>query len=138
MKTRLRHLRGTKRRVRERKMEVTPTVRFTFDYWQHDGWYIGCLRELPGVQTQARTLEGLKAMLADAYVTLYPPGWTSVIEEEAGPPLGTGELEFPYVEEPLPLPAEDAAEVITREEAAEEWRQLREDESVQNGLAAAS
>jgi len=40
---------------------------FTMDYWQEDGWYIGKLREVPGVFSQGETLEELQENLRDAY-----------------------------------------------------------------------
>lgn len=40
---------------------------FTFEYWEDDGWYVGRLREVPGVFSQGETLEELKDNIADAY-----------------------------------------------------------------------
>ena len=33
---------------------------------RHDDWYIGCIEELPGVNTQARTLRELRRNLREA------------------------------------------------------------------------
>ena len=33
---------------------------FTLDYWIDDGWYVGKLREVPGVFSQGETFEELK------------------------------------------------------------------------------
>ena len=33
---------------------------FTLEYWQDDGWFVGKLKEIPGVFSQAKTLEELK------------------------------------------------------------------------------
>ncbi len=33
---------------------------------RHDDWYVGCIEELPGVNTQARTLRELRRNLRDA------------------------------------------------------------------------
>ena len=41
--------------------------RFTLDYWKDGRWYVGRLREVPGVISQGRTLAELKANIADAY-----------------------------------------------------------------------
>ena len=30
---------------------------FTLEYWQDDGWYVGKLREVPGVFSQGETLK---------------------------------------------------------------------------------
>jgi predicted RNase H-like HicB family nuclease len=40
---------------------------FTLEYWQDDGWFIGKLREIPGVFSQGKTLEELKENIIDAY-----------------------------------------------------------------------
>lgn len=33
---------------------------FTLEYWQDDGWYVGKLKEIPGVFSQGETLQGLE------------------------------------------------------------------------------
>ncbi len=43
------------------------TAQFTLEYWTDDGWYIGRLREAPGVFSQGETLEELEANIRDAY-----------------------------------------------------------------------
>lgn len=40
---------------------------FTLEYWQDDGWFVGKLKEIPGVFSQGKTLEELKGNIADAY-----------------------------------------------------------------------
>ena len=40
---------------------------FTLEYWEDDGWYVGRLREVPGVFSQGETLEELRENIADAY-----------------------------------------------------------------------
>ena len=40
---------------------------FTLEYWQDDGWFVGKLKEIPGVFSQAETLEELKDNIVDAY-----------------------------------------------------------------------
>lgn len=40
---------------------------FTLEYWQDDGWFVGKLREVPGVFSQGKTLEELKENIVDAY-----------------------------------------------------------------------
>lgn len=40
---------------------------YTLEYWQDDGWYIGRLREIPGVFSQGETLEELEENIKDAY-----------------------------------------------------------------------
>ncbi len=40
---------------------------FTLDFWQDEGWYVGKLREVPGVFSQGESLEALKENIQDAY-----------------------------------------------------------------------
>ncbi len=40
---------------------------FTLEYWIDEGWFVGKLREIPGVFSQGETLEELKENIADAY-----------------------------------------------------------------------
>ncbi len=40
---------------------------FTLEYWVDDGWYVGRLREVPGVFSQGETLEELEENVRDAY-----------------------------------------------------------------------
>jgi len=40
---------------------------FTLEYWQDDGWFVGKLKEIPGVFSQGKTLKELKENITDAY-----------------------------------------------------------------------
>jgi len=40
---------------------------FTLEYWMDEGWFVGKLKEIPGVFSQGETLEQLKENIADAY-----------------------------------------------------------------------
>jgi predicted RNase H-like HicB family nuclease len=40
---------------------------FTLEYWQDDNWFVGRLKEVPGVFSQGETLAELKENIADAY-----------------------------------------------------------------------
>ena len=40
---------------------------FTLEYWTDEGWYIGRLKEVPGVFSQGEALEELKVNIRDAY-----------------------------------------------------------------------
>ena len=40
---------------------------FTLEYWIDDDWYIGKLKEIPGVFSQGATLEELEENIQDAY-----------------------------------------------------------------------
>lgn len=41
--------------------------RFTLEYWLDDNWYVGKLREVPGVFSQGESLEELETNIRDAY-----------------------------------------------------------------------
>jgi predicted RNase H-like HicB family nuclease len=41
--------------------------RFTLEYWIDDGWYVGKLKEVPGVFSQGESLQELEANIQDAY-----------------------------------------------------------------------
>jgi predicted RNase H-like HicB family nuclease len=41
--------------------------RFTLEYWLDDGWYVGRLKEIPGVFSQGESLEELEENIQDAY-----------------------------------------------------------------------
>ena len=43
---------------------------FTMDYWIDEGWYIGKLREVPGVFSQGETLDELEANIRDAFALM--------------------------------------------------------------------
>ncbi len=43
------------------------TVKFTLEYWQDQGWFVGRLREVPGVFSQGETLRELEENICDAY-----------------------------------------------------------------------
>ena len=43
---------------------------FTLEYWQDDGWYVGKLREIPGIFSQGETLKELEENIEDAYKLL--------------------------------------------------------------------
>ncbi|MCY3714269.1 MAG: type II toxin-antitoxin system HicB family antitoxin [Gemmatimonadetes bacterium] len=43
------------------------TCNFTLDFWKEEGWYVGKLREVPGVFSQGKNLEELKTNIKDAY-----------------------------------------------------------------------
>jgi len=43
---------------------------FTLEYWQDDGWYVGKIKEIPGVFSQGETIEELEENIEDAYKLL--------------------------------------------------------------------
>lgn len=40
---------------------------FTLEYWIDDDWYVGRLKEVPGVFSQGKSIEELKININDAY-----------------------------------------------------------------------
>jgi len=40
---------------------------FTLEYWIEDGWYVGKLREVPGIFSQGETLEELEENIKDVF-----------------------------------------------------------------------
>ena len=40
---------------------------FTLEYWIDENWYVGRLKEVPGVFSQGETLEELEENIRDAY-----------------------------------------------------------------------
>ena len=50
---------------------------FTLEYWIDDKWYVGRLKEVPGVFSPGKSIEELKANIHEAYILM--------VEEEAFP-----------------------------------------------------
>jgi len=44
--------------------------RFTLEYWVDEDWYVGRLKEVPGVFSQGETLEELEKNIRDAYALM--------------------------------------------------------------------
>ncbi|MDQ1266581.1 MAG: hypothetical protein QG635_1733 [Bacteroidota bacterium] len=42
-------------------------IEFTLQYWLDDGWYVGKLREVPGVFSQGETLNDLINNIKEVY-----------------------------------------------------------------------
>ncbi len=40
---------------------------FSLEYWVDDNWYVGRLKEIPGVFSQGETLDELEENIKDAY-----------------------------------------------------------------------
>ncbi|MFY9822493.1 MAG: type II toxin-antitoxin system HicB family antitoxin [Thermoanaerobaculia bacterium] len=51
---------------------------FTLEYWQDEGWYVGQLREVPGVFSQGETLTELEENIRDAF---------ELVLEDSGKPV---------------------------------------------------
>ena len=43
---------------------------FTLEYWQDDNWFVGKLKEIPGVFSQGETIEELEQNIRDAYAMM--------------------------------------------------------------------
>ena len=50
---------------------------FTLEYWLDDNWYVGRIKEVPGVFSQGETLDELEKNVIDAYKMVIP-------DQEAG------------------------------------------------------
>lgn len=46
---------------------MRPRPKLTLEYWKDGDWYVGQLREIPGVISQAATLKQLEDNIQDAY-----------------------------------------------------------------------
>ena len=44
---------------------------FTLEYWLDNGWYIGELKELPNIFSQAESLEDLEKNIQEVYSLMY-------------------------------------------------------------------
>ena len=62
--------------------------RFALEYWLDEGWYVGRLKEVPGVFSQGQTLQELEENIQDAY---------EAMRAEDRPPTG-GAVEVKEVE----------------------------------------
>ena len=54
---------------------------FTLEYWEDDGWYVGRLKEVPGVFSQGETLQELEQNIQEAYQLMLE-------DEDAAPHAG--------------------------------------------------
>ena len=53
---------------------------FTLQYWMDDGWYVGKLKEVPGVFSQGVTLHELQENIQDAYDLVLEDSQTDSID----------------------------------------------------------
>ena len=47
------------------------THNFTLEYWLDNGWYVGKLKEVPGVFSQGETLVELEENISEAYTLMF-------------------------------------------------------------------
>ena len=43
---------------------------YSLEYWFDNGWYVGRIKEIPGVFSQGETLEELEENIKDAYLLM--------------------------------------------------------------------
>jgi predicted RNase H-like HicB family nuclease len=58
---------------------------FTLEYWVDEGWYVGRLKEIPGVFSQGETLEELEKNIQEAYKLMMEeeePLWVETREKD--------------------------------------------------------
>lgn len=58
---------------------------FTLEYWIDEGWYVGRLKEIPGVFSQGETLEELEKNVREAYKLMMQeeePLWVETKEKD--------------------------------------------------------
>jgi len=44
---------------------------FTLEYWVDEDWYVGRLKEIPGVFSQGKSLEELEENIQEAYQLMF-------------------------------------------------------------------
>ncbi|MBF0564561.1 MAG: type II toxin-antitoxin system HicB family antitoxin [Nitrospirae bacterium] len=59
---------------------------FTLEYWIDDGWYVGRLKEIPGIFSQGESIYELEENIKDAYMLMMqsetPINYTGVMTKE--------------------------------------------------------
>jgi predicted RNase H-like HicB family nuclease len=69
-------------RYTHRRVSGSMEQHFTLEYWLDDGWFVGRLREVPGVFSQGATLGELEEGIADAYATVTSDSFDPVPSSE--------------------------------------------------------
>lgn len=64
--------------------------KFTLEYWIDDDWYVGKLKEVPGVFSQGATLQELEEDIQDAYRMIMSE------QEENEPPFNVKSKELSF------------------------------------------
>ena len=62
--------------------------KFTLEYWVDDGWYVGRLKEIPGVFSQGADLSELEENIRDAYRMI------ATDQDDFVPPVGIQQKEL--------------------------------------------
>ncbi len=63
------------KRIEEDEGDLAMLRHFTLEYWIDDGWYVGRLKEVPGVFSQGETMDELEENIRDAYQTMTASIW---------------------------------------------------------------
>jgi predicted RNase H-like HicB family nuclease len=54
---------------------------FTLEYWIDDNWYVGKLKEIPGVFSQGETIGELEENIKDAYALMQEENNISITKQ---------------------------------------------------------
>jgi predicted RNase H-like HicB family nuclease len=57
---------------------------FTLEYWTDENWYVGKLKEVPGVFSQGESLEELEENIRDAYHLIAEEDNLQLIKKQLG------------------------------------------------------
>lgn len=60
---------------------------FTLEYWIDDSWYVGRIKEIPGVFSQGETLSELEENIRDAYKMIIETSSLEVPEKTMTEPI---------------------------------------------------
>ena len=63
---------------------------FTLEYWMDEGWYVGRIREVPGVFSQGETLDELVENVREVYQLMMEDAMPSVATETRTMEVGLG------------------------------------------------
>ncbi len=56
---------------------------FTLEYWIDDEWYVGRLKEIPGIFSQGETLKELEENIKDAFKLMTEEDSANIIRPDA-------------------------------------------------------
>lgn len=68
---------------------------FTLEYWIDDNWYVGRLKEIPGVFSQGETLEELKENILDVYNLMMEDEKIDILSETNQMEIEVEKQQFP-------------------------------------------
>ena len=56
---------------------------YTLEYWIDDEWYVGRIKEVPGIFSQGETLEELEKNVKDAFKMITEEDWLNFIRPDS-------------------------------------------------------